>query len=281
MRSERFSTPALDGVTLHTLHRGDPTRVPLVLLHGGGANAHWWDAVAPALAERFHVVALDFRGHGDSDHPSRRETGAFQHDLSALLDHLGDPRAILMGHSMGGHVAVRHAASCVPEVRPRALVAVEVARGGGSRERRRMRLALAARRTYATREEAVARFRFLPPAPHADETTRRRVAEHSVRSEGERFGFKFDPAWFTVPPAPRPDLSRIGSPTLIVRGEESSLLTSEGADELTREIGDAHLRAIPDAGHNVHVERPEDFLAAIFPFLDGVLAEARGAEEGR
>jgi pimeloyl-ACP methyl ester carboxylesterase len=281
MRSERFTTPALDGVTLHALHRGDPTRVPLVLLHGGGANAHWWDAVAPALAERFHVVALDFRGHGDSDHPSRRETGAFQHDLSALLDHLGSPRAILMGHSMGGHVAIRHAASCLPEARPRALVAVEVARGGGLRERRRMRLALAARRTYATREEAVARFRFLPPAPHADEATRRRVAEHSVRCEGERFGFKFDPAWFRVPPAPRPDLSRISSPTLIVRGEESTLLTLEGAGELAREIGDARIGAIPDAGHNVHVERPEAFLAAVFPFLDGALAEAGSAEEGR
>ncbi len=93
MRSERFTTPALNGIALNTLHRGDPSHTPVVLLHGGGANAHWWDALAPALAERFHVVALDFRGHGDSDHPDAREPGAFQHDLSALLAHLGDPRA--------------------------------------------------------------------------------------------------------------------------------------------------------------------------------------------
>lgn len=272
MRSDRFSTPALDGVTLHALHRGDPRRASIVLLHGGGANAHWWDAVAPALAERFHVVALDFRGHGDSDHPDEREPGAFQHDLQELLVHLGDPRVALMGHSMGAHVALNHAATCPTEARPRALVAVEVARGGGSRERRRMRLALAARRTYRTREEAVARFRFLPPAPHADEATRRRVAEHSVRAEGDRFGFKFDPGWFGVPPAPRPTLSPISCPTLLVQGVDSTLLTAEGAEALAGEIPGARVAAIPDAGHNVHVERPEAFLAAIFPFLDGALA---------
>ena len=49
-RSERFTTPALDGVTLHAIQHGDPARPKLVLLHGGGANAHWWDDVAPALA---------------------------------------------------------------------------------------------------------------------------------------------------------------------------------------------------------------------------------------
>jgi len=281
MRSERFTTPALRGVTLHALHRGDPARPTLILLHGGGANAHWWDAVAPALAEHFHVIALDFRGHGDSDHPDEREPGAFQHDVSALLTHLDEPQAVLIGHSMGGHVAVRHAATCAPDARPRALVAVELARGGGSRERRRMRLALAARRTYASREDAVARFRFLPPAPHADEETRRHVAEHSIRTEGDRFGFKFDPRWFGLPPAPRPELSRIGSPTLLVRGVESTLLTAEGADALAREIPDARIAAIPGAGHNVHVERPEAFLGAVFPFLDGALAESRGGEGGR
>lgn len=281
MRPQRFTTPALDGVTLHVLHRGDPTRTPMILLHGGGANAHWWDAVAPALAERFHVMALDFRGHGDSDHPQRREAGAFQHDLSALLAHVGDARAILVGHSMGGHVALTHAAACGPTAAPRALVVVEVARGGGSRERRRMRLALAARRSYASREEAVARFRFLPPAPHADEATRRRVAEHSVRAEGDRFAYKFDPGWFGVPPAPRPEPARITAPTLIVRGEDSTLLTSEATGELARKIPDARIATISDAGHNVHVERPEAFLAAIFPFLDGALGESRGVEESR
>ena len=74
--TERFESRSLGGVALHAVHRGDPSRPKLVLLHGGGANAHWWDHLAPTLAERFHVVALDFRGHGDSDYPDALEVGA-------------------------------------------------------------------------------------------------------------------------------------------------------------------------------------------------------------
>jgi pimeloyl-ACP methyl ester carboxylesterase len=268
MRSRHFTTAALDGITLHTLQRGDPDRPALVLLHGGGANAHWWDAVAPGLAERFHVVALDFRGHGDSDHPDERAPGSFQRDLEALLDHLGDPGAMLVGHSMGGHVALAHAAARGGDGAPRALVAVEVPRGGGPRERRRMRLALLASRSHRTRAAAVERFRFLPPAPHASEAMRRRVAEHSVRETGDgRFGYKFDPLWFSVPPAPRPDLAQVRSPTLVVRGADSPLLSPEGAAELVRELPDARVVEIPETGHNVHVERPKAFLEAVLPFL--------------
>ena len=110
---------------------------------------------------------------------------------------------------------------------------------------------------------------------------RRAVAEHSVRAEGERFGFKFDPRWFAVPPAPRPEHARIPSKTLVVRGGESTLLTAEGAEELAREIPDARVAVIPEAGHNVHVERPEAFLATALPFLDEALAESRGGEDRR
>lgn len=268
MRSRSFTTSAPDGVTLHTLRHGDPAGPALVLLHGGGANAHWWDAVAPRLAERFHVVALDFRGHGDSDRPGKRNPGDFQRDLEALLEHLGAPDAVLVGHSMGAHVALAHAAAPGPSRGPRAVVAVEVARGGGSRERRRMRLALLAARSHPTRAAAVERFRLLPPSPHASEAVRRRLAEHSVAELPDgRFGYKFDPRWFGVPPAPRPDLARVGAPTLVVRGAESGLLSPEGAAELARELPDARVVEIAGAGHNVHVERPEAFLDAVLPFL--------------
>jgi pimeloyl-ACP methyl ester carboxylesterase len=266
-RAERFTTAALDGVFLHATHWGNPSAPELVLLHGGGANAHWWDHVAPRLSERFHVVALDFRGHGDSDHPVAVEPGAFQRDLQALLQHLAAPSAVLLGHSMGGHVALSHAAHHGAVMGPRAVVAVEVTRGAARQERRRMRLALAARRSYATREQAIARYRFLPPAPHASEELRRRVAEGSVQEQDGRFSFKFDPRWFTIPPTPRPDLTRVAAPTLVVRGAESTLLSPDGADELAREIPGARLAVIPAAGHNVHIDQPDAFTREVDVFL--------------
>jgi len=267
-RSERFTTPALGGVHLHAIHHGGPAGPTLVLLHGGGANAHWWDHLAPTLARRFHIVALDFRGHGDSDHPDALETGAFHRDLEALLEHLEAPAAALIGHSMGGHVALDHAARRGGEDRPRALVAVDVARGGSRRARRLTRLALAVRRTYRTREDAIARYRFLPPAPGASEALRHRVAAHSVREVNGRFGFKFDPRWFGLPPLRPADLSEIATPTLLVRGAESTLLAAEAAADLVRGIPGARLVEIAGAGHNVHLEEPDAFLEAVIPFLD-------------
>jgi pimeloyl-ACP methyl ester carboxylesterase len=272
-RSERFTSPALEGVALHAIHHGDPARPKLVLLHGGGANAHWWDDVAPALARDYHVVALDFRGHGDSDQPEPRP-GAFQRDLVALLEHIGAPDAALLGHSMGGHIALEHAARHGGARRPRAVVVVDVARGAGGRTRRMMRLALAARRSYRSREDAIARFRFLPPAPGAPEELRQRIAAASVREEADgRFAFKFDPRWFALPPGQAPVLEHVSTPTLIVRGAESPILSREGALELVGQIRGARLVEIAGAEHNVHLEQPARFLEAVVAFLAEVHSE--------
>jgi pimeloyl-ACP methyl ester carboxylesterase len=266
--AERFTTDSLGGVTLHALHHGSSTAPGLVLLHGGGANAHWWDHLAPTLAKDFHVVALDFRGHGDSDHPDALEPGAFQSDLEALLAHLDAPDAILIGHSMGAHVAFHHAGG---GGRTRAVVALECSRGGGRSERRRARLALAARRTYASREEAVRRFQFLPAAPAAAEHLRVAIADHSVREESDgRFGYEFDARWFGLPVRTPPDLASIRCPVLLIRGAESRLLTADGAAELIERLPDARLVEIPQAGHNVQIERPGEVLAAVTTFLDAL-----------
>jgi pimeloyl-ACP methyl ester carboxylesterase len=252
-------------VTLHTLHFGPIDAPKLVLLHGGGANAHWWDHLAPRLAERFHVIALDFRGHGDSDWPEHLEAGAFQRDLEELLEHLATPDVCLVGHSMGGHVALDHAARH-PETR--AVGVIELGRGASRRERRRTRLALAARRSYRTREEAIERFRFLPPAPLADETLRLRIAEHSVRLEADgRYGFKFDPRWFGLPPGPAIPVEKVSCPALVVRGERSTLLTAEGLEELVTGLPDGRGISIEEGGHNVHLECPAGVLGALETFL--------------
>ncbi len=273
-RSERFTTSSLDKVNLHAIHLGDERHPKMVLLHGGGANAHWWDHITPFFADRFHTVALDFRGHGDSDYPERVEPGRFQCDLSALLDHLDAPDAILVGHSMGGHIALRHAASSGAAIGPRAMVLIEVSRGASSRARRGARLALAVRRTYPNEGDAIARYRFVPRAPGADESLRRSIATQSVRREDDgRFGFKFDGRWFGLPPDPSPDLKNAVCPTLLVRGADSSLLSSEGAAALISELPRARFVEISAAGHHVQIERPAEVVAAMEAFLDETVSQ--------
>jgi pimeloyl-ACP methyl ester carboxylesterase len=274
-RAERFTVPRLDGVHLHAIHHGSSARATLVLLHGAGANAHWWDHLASRLAASFHVVALDFRGHGDSDFPEQLRPGAFSDDLEALLEHLAAPEATLAGHSLGAHVALEHAARSGETP---ALILVEPARGASRARQRATRLALSLGLSYPSREEAIERFRFLPRAAHADEETRRRIAAHSVRRQQDgRFGFKFDPRWFGVPPRGRPDLSAIRCPTLLLRGEESALLTRRGALEIASAIPAARLVEIPGAGHHVHIDRPALVLPAMLEFLSCSVGASRSS----
>jgi len=265
-KDEHFTCPHLGGVELHAAHWGDlDAGRTLVLLHGGGAGAHWWEHLAPRLAPGRHVVALDFRGHGASGHPAEVKAGAFREDLLGLLEHLERPEATLVGHSMGAHVAAEHAAA---HSETSGLVLMEPSRGASRRRRRAARLALIMRRTYPTREQAVARFRFLPAAAHAAEPLRHSIAERSVRQEPDgRWAFNFDPRWFSVAGGRRVDFSSIACPTLVLRGTESPLLTAEGARELAAEITGAQLLEIPAAGHHIQVDQPSAVESALLSFL--------------
>jgi pimeloyl-ACP methyl ester carboxylesterase len=271
---------ARDGVRLHVLSWQEAAprdASPLVLLHGGGANAHWWDHLARPLARARPVHALDFRGHGDSDHPTARHVGAFNDDLEDLVAWLGREDVAIVGHSLGAAVALDHA-SRFPATR--GLVLVDLAVGGDPAAGRRARLALSLRRTYRSRAEAVDRFRFLPESSHANEALRARIGAHSVREEGDgRFGYKFDPAWFGLPSRPRPALDRIRCPTLLIRGCESTLLTHAAAVAFVGGLLAGRLVEIPAAGHHVLVDQPELLLAALEAFLDGRSAPAERAAD--
>jgi pimeloyl-ACP methyl ester carboxylesterase len=103
----------------------------------------------------------------------------------------------------------------------------------------------------------------------------RQVAEHSVRLEKDgRWGFKFDPRWFGVPPRPAPDLSQVNQPLLLLRGEESELLSPEGATAFTDELSNARLVTVARAGHHVLLDQPRGTLAPVLGFLneDRILA---------
>lgn len=271
-----------DGVRLHVLEwpAEDPLaggRVsPIVLLHGGGANAHWWDHLAGPLSAHRTVLALDFRGHGDSEHPATRHVGAFNDDLEGLIAWWAREDVVLVGHSLGAAVALDHA-SRFPATR--GLILVDLARGGNPETGRRARLALTLRRTYRTRAEAIERFRFLPESSHPDETLRAAIGAHSVREEPDgRFGYKFDPGWFALPSRPKPEVSSVRCPTLLVRGAESTLLTAEAAAAFCASVPDASWIEIPDAGHQVLVDRPARLLTAIEAFLASRIDADPGAD---
>lgn len=266
---------ALDvrGLRLHVLQSGPADAPALCFLHGGAAHAHWFDKVTPALVDRFHVVALDQRGHGESQwaEPPAYGTEDFTDDLLGLMDRLGWQRMAVIGHSMGGHNAMAFSA-WYPE-RVSALVIVDSRPAIPSQRldvmhTRGRRLP----RAHPTQEAAVQAFRLLPRETFAEPAFLAHLARAGMMPRNGGWGWRFDPATYGVrrPVDAWPLLSRIRAPTLIVRGGLSPVLPAEMAERLRATIPGASLVTIASAYHHLTLDRPAEFTAELLRFLGGL-----------
>jgi len=265
-------TVSVNGLALHFLSGGPPGSPPVCFLHGGAAHAHWFDRVIPALGGRFHTVALDQRGHGRSAWatPAAYATEDFAADLLAFMGQLGWARMALVGHSMGGHNAMAFAA-WHPE-RVSALVIVDSRPSLPADRVDRMReRGQRPPRLHATEEDAVRSFRLLPKETTADPALLQHLARMGLTQTERGFRYRFDPACYAnrKPADCWPLLPRITAPTLVVRGERSTILPADMAARIRDAIPQASLAEIPGAYHHVTLDAPEDVGAR----LDGFLRE--------
>jgi esterase len=266
----------LGGLTLRALGWGVPGRPGLCFLHGGSAHAHWFDAVAPAFADRHEVIALDQRGHGESDWPAAAAdhpayaTESFVSDLLGVMEALGWKEMTLCGHSMGGHNAMAFAAWHPDRVR--ALVVVDSRPVIPSDRLDRMhRRGHRGPRRHDTLEAAVKSFRLLPPETTADPGFLRHLAHEGIVEREGRFLYRFDPATSGLrrPVDVWPLLHRIAAPTLIVRGEHSPVLPRAMAEELAGRIARAKWEEIAGAYHHLVLDQPAAFSGVLDRFLSG------------
>ena len=266
---------------LHYVDWGNEGAPPLILLHGGNDHARGWDDVARRLRDRFHVIAPDLRGHGDSDRAPDGHYSVTAHviDLAELIRHLGAAPVSIVAHSYGARVALRHA-GIFPGTVAR-LVAIEgfapaaVPRTPAERirdyyDRQRAFVAKAPPR-YATLDEAAARMRAVNP--RLSDTLALHLARHGTRQDEDgRYRWKFDPLARPGTPidiTPEEELAllaTIACPTLLVQGRDSWGRVDE-AHPARRAIPDARMMTFDDAGHWVQHDRLEGFVEAVAGFL--------------
>jgi pimeloyl-ACP methyl ester carboxylesterase len=269
------------GCDVHVVERGSEDAPPVLLLHGGMAHARWWDLVASRLASRLHVFAADLPGHGESPwlEPARYahvEIPVIRDLLATLTGGSWTGQWTLCGHSNGGLQAVVVAAAGGSPVAR--LVVVDIPLDPGAE--RLLRSGAGFRRIpqprWSSRAEAVAAFRLYPRDGDAPPDAIAHVAAHSVRADSDgAWTSKFDWRWFRGrdSEAPKPyrefatQLARIPCPTLIVRGERSSIQSAEDHAAMLATIPDARGVVIAGAGHNPHIERAAETAAAILDFV--------------
>ncbi|MEW9553398.1 alpha/beta fold hydrolase [Nonomuraea sp. NPDC050783] len=230
----RHGTVALDGVTIAYREAGAPGGLPVMLLHALGSDAGTWERFAIRLAGRGrHVLAPDLRGHGGSTWTGTYSMELMRDDVIGFLDACGIGHVDLVGHSMGGAVAVL-VAQRQPE-RVRRLVVEDT-----------------------------------PPPPR--EPVSVEAAPVAEPSEPLPFDWRSLEPIITEFRTPRPDwwerLRTISARTLLVSGGPTSHVSLDALTRMNQIIADCRLVTVPDAGHRVHSQRPEEFWRVTSAFLD-------------
>ena len=262
----------------HYLDWGTRGRPPMLFLHGGGLNAHTWDLVCASLKLERHCMALDQRGHGESewspemDYTTESQVG----DLEAFVDAMGLERFVLVGMSLGGANAMAWAGRHSQRIA--GLVVVDVGpetRAAGARK-------IAAFTSETTPLASVDEFieRALAFNPRRDRELLRRSLLHNLRRMPDgRWMWKYDQRHRgKVDPdaqARRRDLlwsavDTIECPTLVVRGAESDVFHDEDAERLAGRLRQGRWVRVERAGHTVQGDNPAGLLVPLRAFLNEV-----------
>jgi pimeloyl-ACP methyl ester carboxylesterase len=270
------------GLRLHYVDWGNETAPPLILVHGGLDHCRNWDAIARELQPHFHIMAPDLRGHGDSEWARGSSYSLVDHvyDLTRLMRFAGLQDAAIVGHSMGGMVALAYAGTYPAQVSR--LGVLDGAFLSGSRRipiHEQMsrwidqldRISAREPSAFRTIEEAAqrlsARNKRLIPAQALH------LARHGVRQNADGlYRWKFDHhlrarAPYRLSPDDYIGLwSRISCPTLLMWGDESFLPDPEAAGLLAH-FKQAELQKIEGAGHWLHHDRLDVVLGSLRRFL--------------
>ncbi len=267
----------VDGLTFHYLEWGDAANPTILMLHGSLQQAHSWDFVSLALSDKFHILALDQRGHGDSDWAPEGDYSieAQQKDLDGFVQACGLESFILIGHSLGGRNAFvwasRHQSTL------KGLVIVDT---GPETQRRG--------------QDRIRRFRELPDEMDSFEEFVERVQQYTGRSREQTLGalkysirkrpdgkwtWKYDKVMRSpgrrdstwTPEQLWECISRIDCPTLVVRGSRSDLFLEETMNRMEQAIPDCVTVTVQGAGHLVQGDNPSDFVAAVHDLLRRVI----------
>lgn len=267
----------VNGISLHYLDWGGTNKPWMVCLHGGSQNAHMWDFTSLAFSDRYHIVALDQRGHGDSDWAPNGDysASAHQRDISGFISALNINAFVMIGLSMGGHNSFRFTSNNPSLVL--GLVVVDI--GPESKTEGGQRI-----RQFVTQDDVLDSFdafveRTKLYDPIRPEWQIRGSLRHAIRQLPDgRWTWKYDKV--LRDPArresPNPDRTpetlwklweKIQCPTLLVRGANSDILDREVAQDMEKRLPSCQLVEISKAGHRVPGDNPVAFEGALRAFL--------------
>ncbi|MBS7249934.1 MAG: alpha/beta fold hydrolase [Candidatus Freyarchaeota archaeon] len=248
--------------------------VPVVFIHGLGGDSKDWKLVIPELSKEIRCIAVDLRGHGQSDKPNEPYTQSlFARDVISLLNYLGIKRAYFCGASMGGYVAQKVALTYPQRVRGLILVGAsphipeQTVKVSGKWAETLLTKGLEAFIEVQVKDVFHPAF-----ARHHKEIIdifreSKRVPPSEVSGLINK-GMQIEPIDF------RKRLREIKAPTLIIHGHDDQIVPVEYAELMHKQIPNSQLAALPLCGHLPAMERPTYFADLLLYFIEKTEKEA-------
>lgn len=248
---------------------GSPDNPPLVVLHGLFGDLGNWAGQCQALAEDYWVWALDLRNHGRSGWSDQHHYPAMADDLLEFLDQQQIERCLLLGHSMGGKVAMQFALDYPQRLDKLIVVDIAPVEYPPGHNEVFNGLNAVSLDTLSSRNEADQQLQ-----PHIDEAGVRLFLLKNLYRDGQRFAWRMnlrtlEQQYSEIAKAPQPRFEHqvFDKPTLFIKGELSDYIQEGHRPAIGQLFANAQARILSGAGHWPHAEKPQPFNALVKRFL--------------
>jgi pimeloyl-ACP methyl ester carboxylesterase len=264
----------LGGRNIRAYRWGDPRHRPVVLLHGAGANAHWWDHIAPLLvAPGLQVVTVDLAGHGSSDYCAEYTFADWADDVMAVCAAFSDQKPLLIGHSAGGRVAWKAAERYGRDLC--GIVTVDSSLPLPAAQNRRGRIWPGQHRVYRDHDAIIRHFRLTPDQPGTLPFVLRHIAQRSVRKVEHGWTWSHDVNIHRRRKTEAMAAEPLDCPVFVLRAEHG--ITEEtAAASVRRLVPSMVICTIPEAGHHVMLDQPLALTGLLRLITDLLTAGAAG-----
>jgi len=272
-----------DGVCLHGIDHGGENKPILLLVHGAAAHAKWWDFIAPSFKDKFRPVAMDLRGHGDSDWAEDYSYDDFAKDLECWIDwsyKKTNQKPFLLAHSMGGIISLRLAEKTNPNIT--CMIVVDSPLIINRRILSEMDdFGNKPSLPWESLDLFIEKFKMIPSSGKAKQEHIEHIARHSVRQlENGTWLLKTDRSFHSKRGSL--DLSKgwlnIKVPALLLIGELSDRISKEDVVWAKNNLKNVQIEIILGSHHHIYIDEPNEFLNVTRKFLDSILSKQESTQ---